>query len=162
MVPAHNVQSMDLGKKDVNTLSIYLFKIVMGADDTIKSTIDELYKVLSAKNITGDPIEMEDKIIIPIIKMGMGFGTKSIVAGENKRNCETSGGAGGGIGISPAAVVIVFKGIKGPDGIRVVPLGTPSALSESLVEMAAILKEKSEGEKKPSKKSPDDHTAITI
>ncbi len=151
-----------MARKDVNTLGIYLFEIVMGADDTIKSTIDELHKVLSAKNITGDPIEMEDKIIIPIIKMGMGFGAKSTLAGENKRNAETFGGAGGGIGISPAAVVIVFKGIKGPEGIKVVPLGTPSTLSESLVEIVAILKEKSEGEKKSSKKIPDDHPAITI
>ena len=56
----------------------------MTVEDTIKTTIDELQKVLSAKNIIGEPIEMEDKIVLPITKMGMGFGTGSSQSGNNK------------------------------------------------------------------------------
>jgi uncharacterized spore protein YtfJ len=43
--------------------------------DAIRATVDELLKVLSARNIIGEPMDLEDKIIIPITKMGMGFGT---------------------------------------------------------------------------------------
>ena len=32
----------------------------MAAEENIKTTIDELQKVLSANNIIGQPIEMED------------------------------------------------------------------------------------------------------
>lgn len=114
----------------------------MAVEDTIKATIDELQKVLSAKNIAGDPIEMEDKIVLPIIKMGMGFGTGFSKGCENKNNAGTSGGAGGGIGVFPVAVVIVFKGIEGPDGVKVVHLAIPSALSDSLGGIASALMER--------------------
>ena len=43
--------------------------------DAIKAALDELIEALSARSIIGEPIEMEDKVIIPITKMGMGFGT---------------------------------------------------------------------------------------
>lgn len=113
----------------------------MTVEDTIKTTIDELKKVLSAKNIMGDPIEMEDKMILPITKMGMGFGTGSSQGGSNKNAEGTSGGAGGGIGVFPVAVVVVFRGVSGPEGVRVIPLGTPGALSESIGEVASAIME---------------------
>jgi uncharacterized spore protein YtfJ len=127
----------------------------MAVEDTIKTTIDELQKVLSAKNITGEPIEMEDKIVLPITKMGMGFGTGSSQSGKNKNAEEASGGAGGGIGVFPVAVVVVFKGVSGPEGVKVIPLGNPSALSESLGEVASAIIEwfsakRESGEKKHS------------
>jgi uncharacterized spore protein YtfJ len=73
---------------------------------------------------------MEDKIIVPITKMGMGFGTGSSQCGDNKKAGGTSGGAGGGVGVFPLAVVIVTKGVSGHEGVKVVPLGTPNALAE--------------------------------
>jgi len=95
----------------------------MAAEDAIKATVDELLKALSARNIIGEPIEMEDKIIIPITKMGMGFGTGIGRGSEDLGNRGVTGGAGGGVGVFPVAVVIVFKGIAGSEGVKVVPLG---------------------------------------
>jgi len=91
--------------------------------DAIKATLDELLDALSAQSIIGEPIEMEDKIIIPITKMGMGFGTDIGQTGldaskEGLERCK----ACGGVGIFPVAVVVVFKGIFGPEGVKVVPL----------------------------------------
>ena len=37
---------------------IYLFEVTMSADDFVNTTIEELQKVLLAKNTVGDPIEM--------------------------------------------------------------------------------------------------------
>jgi uncharacterized spore protein YtfJ len=90
--------------------------------DAINATLDELFEALSSQLIC-EPIELEDKIIIPITKMGLGLCTDiartgSHVSQEGLNRCK----AGGGVGIFPIAVVIVFKGILGPEGVKVVPL----------------------------------------
>ena len=103
--------------------------------DAITATIDELLKVLSARNIIGDPIEMEDKIIIPITKMGMGFGTGK--GWESKGNGTINSKAGGGVGVIPVAIVVVFKGIPGEDGVKIVPLFASSPGNEPLTGIAA-------------------------
>ena len=107
--------------------------------DAINATLDELFEALSSQLI-GEPIELEDKIIIPITKMGMGLCTDiartgSHVSQEGLDGCK----AGGGVGIFPVAVVIVFKGILGPQGVKVVPLSPPG---ESLSDIAHVLMEK--------------------
>jgi len=126
----------------------------MAVEDTTKATIQELQKVLSANNIIGAPVEMEDKIIVPITKMGMGFGTGSS-HGSDKNIGGTSGGAGGGVGVFPVAVVIVLKGVSGHEGVRVVPIGigTPNPLSESLCEMASAIMSREPGSPGPKGKS---------
>ena len=110
----------------------------MAVEDTTKTTIQELQKVLSANNIIGAPVEMEDKIIVPITKMGMGFGTGS--SHDSDKNVGgTSGGAGGGVGVFPVAVIIAVKGVSGHEGVRVVPIGMPNPLSEALGEIASAI-----------------------
>ena len=104
----------------------------MATDDAVKAAIDELYKSLSIDRIIGEPIELGDKIIFPITKMGIVFGTG---LHHGTRDYCAGGRAGGGGGIFPVAVVIIFKDVKGPEGIRVMPLTVPSAqfeLAESL------------------------------
>jgi uncharacterized spore protein YtfJ len=118
----------------------------MAAEDTIKATVDELLKAIPAKNIVGDPIETEDKVIIPITKMGMGFGTGTGSGTDEKGTGNAAGGAGGGVGIFPVAVVIVFKGVSGPDGVQVVPLGAPNPLADSVARVAHTFLERLEGQ----------------
>ena len=121
--------------------------------DAIKATVDELIKALSARNIMGEPIEMEDKIIIPITKMGMGFGTGQ--GREDLSKGVLTSGAGGGVGVFPVAVVIVFKGIPGIEGVKVIPLSGQSAITEPVTSLADNIIEKvarywESREKKPS------------
>ena len=130
----------------------------MSAEDAIKTTVDELLKVISARNIIGEPIEMEDKVVLPITKMGMGFGTGIGPGSEEKCIGGIAGGAGGGVGVNPIALVIIFKGISGPEGVKVVPLTTTSAVSESVSEIATsvlgrLTGRKEEGETKHEKSS---------
>ena len=132
----------------------------MAAEENIKTTIDELQKVLSANNIIGQPIEMEDKIIVPITKMGMGFGTGSSQCGDNKKAGGTSGGAG--VGVFPVAVVIVTKGVSGHEGVKVVPLGTPNALAESMGEIASVLMERFSRKKESSEEKHDNPPAASV
>ena len=44
----------------------------------IKTSVEELRKLINVDNVIGNPIETEDKILIPVVKMSVGFG-----AGEN-------------------------------------------------------------------------------
>jgi uncharacterized spore protein YtfJ len=111
----------------------------MAGEEAIKITIDELAKSLSANNIIGQPIDMEDKIIIPVTKMGMGFGTGVSQGNKEELGRELAGGAGGGLGVFPVALVIVFKGISGPEGVQIVPLTQPSAIAESIAQITSTI-----------------------
>lgn len=130
----------------------------MPAEDAIRTTVDELLKVLSARNIVGEPIEMEDKVIMPVTKMGMGFGAG---AGQGTPESRASGGgAGGAVGVYPVAVVIIFKGVSGPEGVKVIPLTTPNAVAESVAELTSTVIGKFTGKKESGeKKHPAGHTA---
>ena len=132
----------------------------MAGEDAIKATVEELLKALSAKNIIGEPIEMEDKVIIPITKMGMGFGSG---IGQGKENAgSVTSGAGGGVGVFPVAVVIVFKGVSGSDGVKVVPLSAPSPLAEPMTNVAHIVMDKLMGKKDNREKRPGHIATIDI
>jgi uncharacterized spore protein YtfJ len=112
----------------------------MADDDAAKTAINELSKALSVRSIIGEPIEMDDMIILPITKMGIGLGAG--VDLEVKGIGGMNGKAGGGGGISPVAVVVIFKGIKGPEGVRVIPLAAPSdnaGLAESMTHIASTV-----------------------
>ena len=71
--------------------------------DNIRTTVEELRKLISVDNVIGTPIETEDKLLIPVIRMGVGFG-----AGENF-NQEGSGAAGAGAGVEPISMVLIPK-----------------------------------------------------
>jgi len=91
----------------------------MDIQDPIKTTVEEIRKVLNIENVIGEVIETEDKVMIPITKFGMAFGAGM---GEGKGPTGQGGGAGagagGGAGIEPVAMVVVFKGVSGPGNPR--------------------------------------------
>ncbi|MEI8003883.1 MAG: spore germination protein GerW family protein, partial [Methanothrix sp.] len=101
----------------------------------VDAILDELLDALSAQSIICEPIEMDDKFIIPITKMGMGFGT-NINMGQRGLDASHESlakcSAGGGVGFFPVAVVVVFKGISGPEGVKVVPLSPPGESASSI------------------------------
>lgn len=109
----------------------------MADGNAARAAMDELHKSLSIDSIIGKPIDVGDKIILPVSKIGMIFGS-GMSCGVNG-NC-AEGKAGGGGGISPVAVVVISKDIRGPDGIRIMPIAKSSAqdeLAESIVSALA-------------------------
>ena len=133
----------------------------MTSTDAIRATVDELLRVLSARNIIGEPMDLEDKIIIPITKMGMGFGTGQ---GRQSGSSETiKVEAGGGVGVIPVAIVVVFKGIPGENGVKVIPLSGKSpgnqplsdiaSAAQSILERIAASQERKDMERKYGKSS---------
>ena len=89
-----------------------------GITDIIKTTVDELMKVLATDNVIGETMEVDDKVIIPLTKIGLVFGTGAGMGSMSDQKGK-GGGAGGGAGISPVSVIIAFKNIKGPEGVQI-------------------------------------------
>lgn len=108
----------------------------MDINDPIKTTVEEIRKVLNIENVIGETIETDEYLMLPVTRMGMGFGAGM---GEGKGQDDMGGsgaGAGGAAGIEPVAMVVVHKGVKGPEGVKVMSLKTPDPLSRAIGEVS--------------------------
>ena len=135
-----------------------------------KDALDRLLDALLAQAVR-EPIQLEDSIIIPVHKVALGIATRTKRTGANYEEAEEAkdaetgeecikkhaaeGAAGGGLGITPAAVLILSSGSSGPDGVKLVPL-SPSG--ESLFDIAGDLLEK-KGKLGKRKKTAERETA---
>ncbi len=97
-------------------------------ESLLKGTVEELDRLLNAKNVLGDPIEKGDATVIPIVSYGFGFGAGG---GANGKTGDGAGtGAGGGI--KPLGAIILDK-----DGARVESVqGAMTTFAEVLGETA--------------------------
>ncbi len=88
-------------------------------DSLVKTTLGEIEKVLSTRTVVGEPINVQDATLIPLISVGFGFGAGGVSGrGEAKQKGEGSGGGtGGGAWVKPIAIVIIDK-----QGVRVEPI----------------------------------------
>jgi uncharacterized spore protein YtfJ len=112
----------------------------------LKSNVEELERLLSAKNVLGDPIEREGSTVIPIVSYGFGYGA----GGGNNPKTGSGLGTGGGGGIKPLGAIIFDK-----DGARVEAVkGTVTNLAEIMSDTATMAMEKyneSKEKEKPKK-----------
>ena len=108
----------------------------MDIGDPIKTTVDELRKVMNIENVIGEVIETEDKVLIPVTKMGMAFGA-GMGGNKSKSGSEEGQGAasGGGAKIEPIAMIVVFKGVEGPEGVRLLSLRSRDPLATVISEV---------------------------
>ena len=108
----------------------------MNIGDPIKTTVEEIGKILKIENVVGKAIETDELLMIPITKMGMGFGA-GMAEGKGMENMGGAGaGAGGAAGSEPVAVVVVHKGVSGPEGVKVMSLKAPDHLSRAIGEIS--------------------------
>jgi len=120
----------------------------------IKEMWEELRKMITVDVAIGKPIEMEDKTLVPIFEIGFGVGGGGGGGKENTKGGEGYGVGGGG-GMRPVALIAAFKGIPGPDGLRVLslkPSGTlDKVVGEALPMVMEKIKEMKEGKKTEEK-----------
>jgi uncharacterized spore protein YtfJ len=118
----------------------------MNSEDPMKTTLEGLLKVLSTDNVIGEPMISEGKTLIPITRIGLGFG-----AGKNQ-----GVGAGGGAAVEPIAFVVLDKNAEGPEQIQVVPLKSQEPLNKAIGEVSELalefLKEWRERQRKNEEK----------
>lgn len=69
----------------------------------LKGTVEELDRLLNAKNVLGDPIEKGSATVIPIVSYGFGFGA----GGGASDKSGDGAGTGAGGGIKPLGAIII-------------------------------------------------------
>jgi uncharacterized spore protein YtfJ len=106
----------------------------MSNEQMLMETASRLKEFLSTDNVMGAPVDLGEKVVIPIARFGFGFG-----AGGSQGKDGGGQGSGGGGGIEPVALVILHKDVKGPEGVQIMSLKKDnpiaqiiSALSETL------------------------------
>ena len=102
--------------------------------ENIKTTVEELRKLISVDNVIGSPIETEDKILIPVMRMGVGFG-----AGESLFGNAGNDVAGAGAGVEPISMVMIPKKGNDAEGVRVLDLSKGSEKNKALSDLGLII-----------------------
>ena len=102
--------------------------------ENIKTTVEELRKLINVDNVIGTPIETEDKILIPVMRMGAGFG-----AGESLFGNEGNDVAGAGAGVEPISMVMIPKRGNDAEGVRVLDLSKGTETNKALSDLGLII-----------------------
>ena len=91
----------------------------MDIEKLVKTTVEELEKLVSTETIIGKPQTFEGNMVIPVCKVGFGFGVGggSGTGKENECGGGEGSGAGAGASITPVALVAVDEG-----GVQVISL----------------------------------------
>ena len=108
--------------------------------DPIKTTVEELRKLIAIQNFVGEPVETEDKLLMPVMKMNIAFGAGK---GINKSAEDESSGMGGGAGASvePVAMVVVTKDVEGSEGIKSLNLTKGNPTNKAISDVGLIATE---------------------
>ena len=103
----------------------------MNIGDPIRTTVEEISKVLNIENVIGKAVETDEILLLPVTKMGMGFG---VGFGEGKGNKQggNGAGAGGAAGVEPIAIVVVQKGVNGTERVKVMSLKPPGPITRAI------------------------------
>ncbi len=92
---------------------------------TVEALISMPMESLTADKAVGTPIQVDDKIIIPLFEANFGFG-----GGLGGPETVYGGGAGGGMELLPYSVIIISD-----EGFQVIPVTNRVPLLKQLVEV---------------------------
>lgn len=84
----------------------------MNLNEIIQGLLKEMRSMSGSENVVGKPINVGEATIVPVCKVGIGFGTGATEGGARGTRSEGNfegGGAGGGIGVEPLAFLVVDK-----------------------------------------------------
>ena len=102
--------------------------------ENIRTTVEELRKLINVENVIGKPIETDDKILIPVMRMGVGFGV-----GENIIDAEQGDAAAGGAGVEPISMVVIPKRGNDAEGVRVLNLSKGNQTNKALSDLSLLV-----------------------
>ena len=122
------------------------------ADNKFDTTVSSLFKgmdgFLSAKTVVGEPVTVNDTIILPLVDVSFGVAAG---AGNNYNNKNAAGGMGGKM--SPSAVLVIHDGIT-----RLVNVKNQDSVSK-IIDMIPDIIDKIKSFK-DGKKDPDIEKAV--
>jgi len=94
--------------------------------EIFKSNMESLFSgmdgFLSTKTVVGEPIHLEDTVIIPLVDVSFGCG-----AGAFSGNVKNGGGGGMGGKMTPSAVLVIHDGMT-----RLINISTHSGMDKVL------------------------------
>ncbi|HQD26294.1 MULTISPECIES: spore germination protein GerW family protein [Methanoculleus] len=102
----------------------------MTGESMLQITVDQLARTLCASAILGAPVDAGERVIIPVAEFGLGFGAGEGSGGFREGKQHGGAGTGGGGGISAVALIIITKGVPGPEGVQVISLKKKSEIAE--------------------------------
>ena len=102
--------------------------------ENIKTSVEELRKLISIENVVGKPIDAGDQFLIPVMRMGVGFG-----ACENMLGNDGNDTVGAGAGVEPVSMVIIPKNAKSGEGVKVVNLTKGTETNKALSDLGLIV-----------------------
>ncbi len=99
------------------------------------TAMQSIRDMIDVNTIVGDPVETPDgTVIIPISKVGLGFGVGGSDHSANKTSADKQamfgGGAGGGVSITPVAFMVVGNG-----QIRLMPVNPDTTIYDRILDM---------------------------
>lgn len=91
---------------------------------------DRLHSDASVRNVFGDPVEAHGRTVIPVARIGYGFGAGGRAGGSEAASPDDGGDSGGGAGLSarPVGVLEITAG-----GTRFIPFVDPARLGIALL-----------------------------
>ncbi len=108
-------------------------------DSNFKMNIDALFKgmenFVSSKTVIGEPITVNDTIILPLVDVSFGVGAGAYGSKKKDNNGDSAGG-GLGAKISPTAVLVIRDGVA-----RLVNIKNQDSLTK-IIDMAPDLMDK--------------------
>ena len=102
----------------------------------LKGTVEELDRLLNARNVIGEPIKTERATVFPIVSFGFGFGAGGM------KSSQSSGGTGAGGGIKPVGAIIIDEDgarVEGIHGATSEMIGVLSKAAVKAVDKAAVM-----------------------
>jgi uncharacterized spore protein YtfJ len=74
--------------------------------EIMKDIVGELKNIAKSQTVIGDPITVEKRTVIPVVKISLGFGAGG-GQGEHEGKAGFGGGGGGAAKIEPSAFIIM-------------------------------------------------------
>lgn len=102
--------------------------------ENIKTSVEELRKLISIENVVGKPIDAGDQFLIPVMRMGVGFGACENILGNDGNDT-----VGAGAGVEPVSMVIIPKNAKSGEGVKVVNLTKGTETNKTLSDLGLIV-----------------------
>lgn len=113
--------------------------------------LERLEKFVRTETVVGEPIEVGNVTMVPIVSVSLGLGGGEGTGKDNKGSDGTGTGAGAGCKITPNAILV----IKG-DEFSVFPLTSKGSV-ERLVDMVPEVLQKVENYKTKQKTESEEH-----
>lgn len=113
----------------------------MFVTESLESITGKLSDLLTTKTVFGEPLQLGDVTLIPVVDASFGFGAGGGEGQDEKKHGGTGGGGGGGGRLSAKAVIVVRNG-----EVTVLPLGKGGGIDKILEAVPGIM-EKLHGKK---------------